>query len=491
MQKRYATLVAICAATIMAVPGMGLAAAIEDHSELTGPFETPMDVTRACLECHEDAAREVMGTTHWTWEQEQVLGGRKVMRGKKNAFNNFCISVKGNWPRCTSCHVGYGWKDDTFDFSDESRVDCLACHDTTGTYNKGKDAPAGAGMPAGFTGKEKFDKKPVDLVKIAQNVGVPTRTDCLNCHANGGGGNNVKHGDIDQSLKHPTKDIDVHMAEDGNNFSCQDCHQTNGHKIPGNSMVVSPGGTTPIACTDCHDGNIHQSSRVSGVLNKHTKRVACQTCHIPFFAKKDATKMNWDWSKSKNPKDLPKDKVVIKEHGHKVYIAKKGKFIYQQKVVPTYAWYNGMAEGYQAGDKIDPTKETLLNYPLGSKDDPDAKIAPFKKHTGKQIYDARNMYLILPKIWPAGPDKDDAYWKSFDWNRAAKAGSTYSGLEYSGEYGFAPTATYWPTNHQVSPASEALRCKDCHGDHGRLDWQALGYAGDPKKLKKMKRTAVK
>ena len=26
-------------------------------------------------------------------------------------------------------------------------------------------------------------------------------------------------------------------------------------------------------------------------------------------------------------------------------------------------------------------------------------------------------------------------------------------------------------------------CLDCHGDNGRLDWQALGYAGDPMRVK--------
>ena len=34
----------------------------------------------------------------------------------------------------------------------------------------------------------------------------------------------------------------------------------------------------------------------------------------------------------------------------------------------------------------------------------------------------------------------------------------------------------------VAPAAQALQCGACHsatGQRGRLDWQALGYAGDP------------
>ena len=42
-----------------------------DHSAIIeGPFETGQDVTRACLECHEDAAQEIMATAHWTWESK-------------------------------------------------------------------------------------------------------------------------------------------------------------------------------------------------------------------------------------------------------------------------------------------------------------------------------------------------------------------------------------------------------------------------------------
>lgn len=33
----------------------------------------------------------------------------------------------------------------------------------------------------------------------------------------------------------------------------------------------------------------------------------------------------------------------------------------------------------------------------------------------------------------------------------------------------------------VSSAEQALNCLDCHGDSGRLDWQQLGYQGDPMK----------
>jgi hypothetical protein len=31
----------------------------------------------------------------------------------------------------------------------------------------------------------------------------------------------------------------------------------------------------------------------------------------------------------------------------------------------------------------------------------------------------------------------------------------------------------------VAPRERALDCKDCHSATGRLDWELLGYDGDP------------
>jgi hypothetical protein len=31
----------------------------------------------------------------------------------------------------------------------------------------------------------------------------------------------------------------------------------------------------------------------------------------------------------------------------------------------------------------------------------------------------------------------------------------------------------------VQTKEKALQCNDCHGQQGVLDWQALGYEGDP------------
>ncbi len=112
----------------------------------------------------------------------------------------------------------------------------------------------------------------------------------------GGGGDAVKHGDLDSTLKDPPRTHDVHMG--GQDFRCQDCHVTMNHKIAGASTTsaVSEGR---VSCVDCHDPEPHpKANPVLDTLNRHCDTVACQTCHIPRFAKAKPTLMFWDWSRA-------------------------------------------------------------------------------------------------------------------------------------------------------------------------------------------------
>lgn len=423
-----------------------------DHTPLlTGPFEDGRAVTRACLECHEEAGREMLKSAHFTWESPPVeVEGRAeaVVLGKRHALNNFCIGITGNWAACTTCHTGYGWTDDDYDFSRADNVDCLACHDNSGGYAKTRGGAVAEG---------------VDLAAAAQSVGRPTRENCGGCHFRGGGGNAVKHGDLDESLYYPSDRLDVHMG--ALDFDCVTCHRTENHQIRGRALSVSPDASRDqVACTDCHKGVVHGDARLEG----HTSAVACQTCHVPEFAVDEATKMHWDWSEA--GQDLPEDP----HH----YLKIKGRFEYEQGVRPQYAWYNGEADHYLLGDPVDPADTTAVVTPRGEIGDPASRIFPFKVHRAIQIYDVGFERLIQPKTFGEG-----GYWSDFDWDRAARLGSEAVGLPYSGEYGWVPTKMYWPITHMVAPAERALQCDACHGEGAtRMDWAALGYEGDPMEL---------
>ncbi|HPF69824.1 MAG TPA: tetrathionate reductase family octaheme c-type cytochrome [Candidatus Krumholzibacteria bacterium] len=457
-------LLALGALLVAALPAAAMKT-IAEHQELTGPYKTGSDVTAACLQCHEDAAHDFMKTSHWTWMPEQnVVGKGVVPLGKKNTVNNFCIAVDSNWPRCTSCHAGYGWKDANFDFTNAENIDCLVCHDQTGKYKK---FPTGAGDPV-YEPTEWEGKiwEPVDLASVARSVGKPNRVNCGACHFSGGGGNNVKHGDMEKALLQPSRELDVHMSADGGNFQCQECHSTKNHVIAGNAMFASPGGRNHLECTSCHEADLHAKK----ILNWHAKSVACQTCHIPEFARSNPTKMWWDWTSAGD-----KNRAVnTDENGMPDYDAKKGEFKWGKNVVPSYAWYDGVSGQYLLGDKMNPDQVTRLNWPQGNRTDAQSKIYPFKVMRAVQPYDKGRKVIAVPKLFGK-----TGYWKTFDWNDAIKQGMETVGQEYSGEYGFAETEAWWKINHMVAPKEMALKCANCHGENGRMDWKALGYAGDP------------
>jgi octaheme c-type cytochrome (tetrathionate reductase family) len=388
-----------------------------------------------------------MKTSHWQWLGDEVpLPGRKEVAriGKKNLINNFCISTAGNEKACTKCHVGYAWTGPDFDFAQKDSIDCLVCHENSGAYVKG---------PGGMPTKES------NLVAAARSVGTPGRENCLTCHAYGGGGQAVKHGDIDSSLIHPPVDEDVHMGKHG--FVCVDCHSAPDHQLRGRAFSVSAEDAHGVACTDCHAGKTHKDAR----LEAHLETVACQTCHIPSFARTIPTKATWDWSRAgeQGREDDPHHFLKI-----------KGEFTYEQDVVPEYRWFNLTVRRYLSGDVIDPSRATPINAPLGDIKDRSARIWPFKVHRAKQPYDVVHKYLLAPITGGEG-----GYWTSFDWDRSFQLGQKPTGLAYSGQYGFAETEMVWPLTHMVVPRDKALGCTDCHGEKGRMDWKGLGFGSDP------------
>jgi hypothetical protein len=133
------------------------------------------------------------------------------------------------------------------------------------------------------------------------------------------------------------------------------------------------------------------------------------------------------------------------------------------------------------GQKIDTSKVVHLNYPQGKRD-ANSLISPFKLMRGKQPYDSGNNVIAVPHLFGKG-----GYWQTYNWGTAIASGMKIAGLPYSGKYDWVETDMHWKVNHMVTPKSQALKCENCHGAEGRLDWKALGYRGDPRELAKQKR----
>ena len=419
-----------------------------DHSKfasLQQNFSTPQQVTATCISCHNKRHHEVMQSNHWNWEREEYVEGRGIVYlGKKNAINNFCIGTQGNEESCAKCHIGYGMTSDGISFTDSTNVDCLICHDNTETYAK---APEKAGLPLAS----------LDFNAIAQSVGKPKLSNCGVCHFYGGGGNNVKHGDLDAAMFETTKDVDVHMGVDGAKLQCVDCHTTEQHNISGKVYSLSSMNMNRNTCEQCHTDTPHQDN----ILNEHTIKVACQSCHIPTYAKANSTKMSWDWStagKLKNGEPYHEEDSL----GNHTYLSIKGSFTWDRNVVPDYIWFNGTASHYLEGDQIaDTTKPLVLNQLHGSYNDSESKIYPVKIHVAKQPYDPVNRILIQPKLF-AENKGEGAFWKDFNWYTASVEGMKEANLPFSGNISFINTDMYWPVNHMVAVKENTLDCNSCH-----------------------------
>jgi octaheme c-type cytochrome (tetrathionate reductase family) len=426
-----------------------------DHSKfvaLQQKFNSPQEVTKACMSCHNLTAHQVMNSNHWNWEREEYVQGRGIVYlGKKNAINNFCIGTKGNEESCAKCHIGYGMDSQGKVYTDSTNIDCLVCHDNSETYAKANEKGGAPEMTLNFN-------------TIAQSVGNPKRTNCGVCHFYGGGGNNVKHGDLEMSQFEPSKDIDIHMASDGMNLECVDCHRTTQHNISGKVYSLSSMNLNRNNCEQCHTETPHQDD----ILNEHTLKVACQTCHIPTYAKGNATKMHWDWSTAGK---LRNGEPYVEEDsmGNHAYMSIKGSFVWEKNVVPSYIWFNGTASHYLEGDKIlDTVKPLILNQLHGSYADDESKIIPVKIHAAIQPYDPINRILIQPKLF-AENKGEGAFWKDFNWQTASEVGMKDAGLPFSGKVSFLKTEMYWPVNHMVASKDNSLQCNACHRrDNSRL-----------------------
>ena len=442
--------------------------------------ENAYEGTKSCLSCHGKIGDNVMTTAHFKWQgvAAGITGYEAEDHGKRDLINNFCIAVPTNEGRCTHCHTGYGWADNTFAFNDPKTIDCLICHDQSGTYKK---VPTQAGAP----------DPTVDLDIVARSValngGKPTRQNCTFCHANAGGGDNVKHGDIAMALLDTTREFDVHMGTDGGNMECVDCHQVM-RNVDGQLVDHGIGGMPyhsvddgeMLGCIDCHGNvaSIHVGTTVQTITELHPT-LACQVCHIPAFARDTSTKTEWYWEDAGQDIDpIPVDP----DTGRPTYDKKKGTFVWENDVRPTLLYFDGKWDRMLINKNDRYTDlPVVLAKPTADYTTPGAMIYPFKKMIGNQPADAGNETMLVPHLFgtKGGPNP---YWGKFDWDLALQDGADYTGQTFTGAFDFVDTVMYLTVNHEIAPSEQALgmggACGDCHTG-GQIDWQALGWSEDP------------
>ena len=427
------------------------------HKALQQDFKSGLEVTQACLSCHSEAESQFHKTIHWTWLADPSDKEKKFGKAG-SSLNNFCISTnKTKDKSCLACHPGWGT-------SMDNGINCLVCHSRKEMNWDESVEDIAAFLDAGDEDSlEIAGEIQAELREAAQNVARPGRKNCGSCHFYGGGGDGVKHGDLDTSLVKPNKALDVHMGVDSQNFDCVRCHNTTLHNIAGRvytlpaavdrKSLVEDDLASKITCESCHTLTPHKAGSKA---NDHTDKVACQSCHIPEFARVNPTKMSWDWAQAGKTKNGKKFKTKD-AFGKYDYMTIKGQMKWARNVEPAYYWYNGIIKSVTVKDQIDPGQTVKISWPEGNRLDADARIYPFKVHRGKQPYDKEHNTLLVPLL-----SGKDGYWTPLDWNRALSKGQESVELPFSGRFDFVETTYVFPITHMVAPKENTLACTACH-----------------------------
>jgi len=142
-------------------------------------------------------------------------------------------------------------------------------------------------------------------------------------------------------------------------------------------------------------------------------------------------------------------------------------------VEPEIAWYNGTVWAQLPGMPITTGADGVVGMvvPQGSRTDPEARLFAFKIHRGRMPVLTEDRWLL--------PINVEEFFADGDIDGAVReAAHVLYGLEDI-DYEWVDVERYMGIFHGVQPAATALRCLDCHGPDGRLDWAGLGYEADP------------
>ena len=391
---------------------------------------------KTCEECHPGKAREFLGTVHWkhaskidhvdnvNLDEEHGMKDRIYTMCNGNDIVNNLKEVPPNalgktkFTGCNTCHPG----DHTSDVGStgpqaEQAIDCLICHSSKYDFSKRKPI------------KDKDGKVVMTQdrsTEAAANIGRPTIKNCMVCHESAGGGAMIKRG---FSM---AKDAEVHVTK---GIICVDCHKVKNHKFPtGRDPNNWAHDGIYMTCTgECHSAAPHTDAD----YNRHTAKIACQTCHIPKTGgafSKDFTK----WEKQSNgfyePSTLKRE---------------------VNETAPVYAWYNLTVKN---------TPQFI--GPKGSRTDGKSKIYPFKIFQGKAYFNKKNGQLLSMDFAPPIANGDTLA-------GVASAAKILGIKDYEPVPGW--QTIYFGSNHQVSPKNKALNCANCHALNGVLNFKELGY----------------
>lgn len=430
-----------------------MAMAQTSHSNITwnGPG--------TCLTCHLAEANEVHSSVHYQWQGPALytVNGPAIQGKLNTAVNSYCINILGNWGTCGNCHVGLGAKPEPISSTSQlENIDCLICHQKEYKRKKvnGIFVPDTTNMT-------------ISMDQAVQTVHRPERSNCLQCHAKGGGGDNNKRGDIAMAHSNTAdRSFDVHMAKTGANLLCQNCHTTKEHKIAGRgSDLRETDLDIKMSCvtSSCHSTKLSSTGHATVAVNRHVKKVACQTCHIKSYARNaadttsdESTEIYRDWSKPEWVSALNRWEPTITRASN---------------LKPLYRFWNSYSYNYNLNEtvSVDPKTEAYpTSRPIGDIKDAASKLYPFKYKKALQPIATTLGKLIALDT--------SVYFATGNLDSSVKQGLINMGLSSSTSYSMVETDTYQLITHEVMPKENALTCSECHTSSAtQMNLKEMGY----------------
>lgn len=437
--------------------------------EYTGP--------ETCVNCHEKEAQDVHGSVHYqltgmTPNVTNISG----MAGKSDgAFNTYCGSIETSpFFTCSGCHVGNGLPPESEMTAEQlNNIDCLMCHqedyarmaappfeDLVVVGSDGELTTIQIPVPETFRFIPDESNMTISILEAARTVHLTTRKTCLRCHAGASGSDGGKRGDLSFVNVDPPITSDIHMSSHGENLTCSNCHSAENHRFKGRGLDIRPNDVEDrFTCAECHSDEPHDdySATHAKSLDRHATKVACQTCHIPEFAKDISSELARDWTHT---------------HYSETSCGGRGGWVPNEKramnIVPTYRWFDGTSNVYALGQIPSENEDDSKAFgtPNGAVDSIDAKIYPMKEHRSVSAqHDATGLMI---------PHSTFAFFTQNSFDEAVRIGMEQQGLE--GNYTLVEIHTYQTINHGVEEEDNALSCNDCHSSGSRMDLKGkLGY----------------
>jgi len=371
-------------------------------------------------------------------------------------------------------------------------------------------------LPAGSdTLPDTVPMAPMNLTTLeaAQTAHRTTRQTCLNCHAGAAGGDGTKRGDLSKENADPSVAIDMHMSSAGADLTCADCHNETlpdgtTHRVRGRGVDLRPNDVAErFTCENsgCHTDRPHGdfSNTNPDSRDRHAQKVACQTCHIPSYAKAAVgTEVVRDWQ------DPHPSAAACNGRGGWLPREDKGG-LDNGSLIPSYAWFDGTSEVYYLGEPLDSVPTIPLDagvaasfvgsfnagdpaYVIGMPNgdvagDTGTKLYPMKEHWGKLARNDGDNTLVGHSTFE--------FFRTGSFCRAVAVGLGLDEVNdpassvcrdsegFPGDLAMPPGTTsvavhtYQTINHGVETIGSALDCNDCHASTARMNLQVdLGYA---------------